>query len=630
MSVLICGFSAESEAQVLDTVDVKKSPLQGFSISGEYRFFGQHRYITDPYALDVANGEPIELSGRSLLMGDATQLPELTLNISGSPTAKTSFGTDVVIWNLKEGDFNYYRNVQLGVNLYGNFETKHANVGVRAGGIHWHSMTPFTMKSFSGYNRFSLFERNPWDPQFRDIEKRYSDYYENGAISQDVRWAQQAVQGLILDITELPLGLAVNLMYGKTQNSGSAFADVNTLTNDSTNNQFIKFLDNTIPNNVYAGRLIKSFKNGSVSLNSFNRVTYADAEAEQLIENHIHTAEFSFEQPKFRLSGELGVGQYRDPNLDLGAGEMISLRLNLPKKLTKLPIEIHAYRLSPNVVNNNAEFVNTSIVEATSAAAGGDLLIGANGVLQQSGSAILALGQMANNRQAISLNTEFEIKDLVVSVGNSVGKEIENKNNTITYGQIVNGLSISRFWRFAFPSNIGAYGRTSVLFRGVYETVELNDLSENGEVINDKYFNNLEVQAKYKYQILNASSHFFYLGAYNSVQTDFSPTTVFTEEAYIRQYSHQFENYIKVHPKLLLAQYVGIERIIGNYSTQLDIDSKRPRNQESMAFGLGLDFSMSKNTALYVRHRYFTFEDRNFEFAKFAGHETSVELKITF
>jgi len=49
-----------------------------------------------------------------------------------------------------------------------------------------------------------------------------------------------------------------------------------------------------------------------------------------------------------------------------------------------------------------------------------------------------------------------------------------------------------------------------------------------------------------------------------------------------------------------------------------------------MAFGLGLDFSMSKNTALYVRHRYFTFEDRNFEFAKFAGHETSVELKITF
>ena len=73
-------------------------------------------------------------------------------------------------------------------------------------------MTPFTMKSFAGYNRYSIFDSNPWDPEFKDINKRYDDYYKNGAISQDTRWAQQAVQGFIIDVNELPLGLSLNMM----------------------------------------------------------------------------------------------------------------------------------------------------------------------------------------------------------------------------------------------------------------------------------------------------------------------------------------------------------------------------------------------------------------------------------
>ena len=205
-----------------DTI-VKEAPLQGFNISGNYRFFAQHRVFTNPFAFEVANEEPIYLAKRSILIGDATQLPELTLNIAGNPTPGTSFGTDLVVWNQNNGDFDYYRNLQLGINLYGSFTTKYASVNIRAGGIHWHSMTPFTMKSFAGYNRYSIFDRNPWDPQFKDINKRYDDYYKNGAISQDTRWAQQAVQGFIIDVNELPLGLSLNMMYGKTQNAGSAF-----------------------------------------------------------------------------------------------------------------------------------------------------------------------------------------------------------------------------------------------------------------------------------------------------------------------------------------------------------------------------------------------------------------------
>jgi len=426
----------------------------------------------------------------------------------------------------------------------------------------------------------------------------------------------------------------MNVMYGKTQNAGSAFIDLGANANDSTNNQFFQFFENAIPNNAFAGRLIKDFKNGSVSLNSFNRLTYTDALATQEVRNSVNTLEFIFEQKNFSLYGEFGYGRYRDEinfvKRDFGRGGMASFKLKLKKSLTRLPIEIHYYRISPNAVNNNAEFVNTTIIEATSAAAGGDIVIGANGVLQQSGSAMLALGQMANNRQAISINTEWEKDNIVLSLGTSVGKEIENRNNVITYGHIVNGLTMSRFWRFFFPSNVGPYNRTSVLFRGVFENVSLTDLDENGNVVNDKFFNNLEVQAKAKYKLFDFDSHLFYLGSYNSVQPNFSALTVFTEEAYIRHYAHQLENYLKVHPRLILTQYLGWERVLGNFQTQVDIDTRRPRNQENIAIGGGFDYSLSKNTALYLRHRYFSYEDRNFFWEQYRGHETTLELKIIF
>lgn len=619
----VCGMAQQDSTK-------KKMPLQGFSISGNYRFFAQHRVFTDPYAVDVANGQPVYLPGRSILIGDASQLPELTLNISGKPTANTSFGTDLVVWNQNTGGFDYYRNLQLGINLYGNFTTPYGNVGVRAGGIHWHTMTPFTMKSFAGYNRFSVFDRNPWDPQFRETDQRYQDYFEKGAITQDDRWGSQAFQGFLIDLTELPAGMALELLYGKTQNAGSAFNTFDIDPNDSTSNAFTRFFQNTVPNNVYGGRLKKSGDKYMVSLNTFNRRSYSDILATNPIDNNVHTVDFNVDLDKIRFSGEVGVGRYRDINFDPGYGEMASLKVNFDKSLTKIPFEIHAFRLGPNVVNQNAEFVNTTITEATSAASGNELLIGANGVLQQTGSAMLGIGQMANNRQGINLNTDIEIGDVTLTLGNGIAKEIENQNSQITYGHAINGLTMSRFWRFFFPSNVGPYNQISVLFRGVFETVQLTDLSPNGQVVNDKYFNNIEAQLKYKFDLFKRPWYVFYLGMYNSIQPEFSPITVFNESAYIRYYAHQLENYYRIHPKLVLAQYIGWERAIANYDTEIDVDSRRPRNQEGFAFGAGFDYMMAKNVALYFRHRYFTFEDRSFELSRFKGHESTLELKLYF
>ena len=53
LSILMLVLSSASFAQ--EEKEVKKAPLQGFNVSGNYRFYTQHRIFTNPYAIDVAN-----------------------------------------------------------------------------------------------------------------------------------------------------------------------------------------------------------------------------------------------------------------------------------------------------------------------------------------------------------------------------------------------------------------------------------------------------------------------------------------------------------------------------------------------------------------------------------------------
>ena len=69
---------------------------------------------------------------------------------------------------------------------------------------------------------------------------------------------------------------------------------------------------------------------------------------------------------------------------------------------------------------------------------------------------------------------------------------------------------------------------------------------------------------------------------------------------------------------------------MGNNATDIDVDTYRPRDQEGWGLGIGFDQSLGRNAGLFVRHRWFAFEDRNFNLDQFAGQETVVELKVFF
>jgi opacity protein-like surface antigen len=208
---------------------------------------------------------------------------------------------------------------------------------------------------------------------------------------------------------------------------------------------------------------------------------------------------------------------------------------------------------------------------------------------------------------------------------------LEAISKTITYGHPVNGLTRSRIWRWAMGgeepiSNDGPYERYSVAYRNVYETVKL----KNDTVPVKKSFSGVELQAKYHPKAFGSKLYIYSLSKFNSIQKEWSPLPVLTEKAYVRQYSSELEVYYAINSKVVLSSYLGHERTLANFDTETDEITKRPRNQTGEGYGFGIDYTVAKNTALFLRHRWFSFEDTSFERDQFNGTETILELKLTF
>ena len=60
------------------------------------------------------------------------------------------------------------------------------------------------MGAYIGYNRYMLFDRNPWDPIGLSPFERYNNYVSQGQVSQEQRWGKRAFQGGIVELLGLP------------------------------------------------------------------------------------------------------------------------------------------------------------------------------------------------------------------------------------------------------------------------------------------------------------------------------------------------------------------------------------------------------------------------------------------
>lgn len=604
----------------------KDGELYQIRANGFYRFFATHLNMDSPYILNEAGGRTT--LPRTLFIGDDTQLPNFLINVSGRPSKSVSWGFDIYAFQFLEGDIGATYGSQipssqrppvydprsanriserlflnLGMNLYGTYQTQFGTYNLRLGGIQWFSISDLTLGSFRGYNRFILYERNPWDPIGSDIGNRYNRMYELGAINQDQRWGERAFQGVILEGGGLPGDLSFALMYGNSELTAGF---------------------NSIPNYNYGGYLRKGFKNkGYVGINTLNNQTWLDSLNTIGAGFNMVTLEYRSTLNYVELHAEVGGGVFNSPVNDYDWGEAITVKVRSTENLMKLPLEVHYYRISPYVINNNALFWNTSLNDA-------NVFNQQNSTLQQTAilapfaSSMTELGQMTNNRTGVNLNTEIKLGKVKWSLGYGVASEIEAFQNSLTFTHFVNQLIRARFWRWDFPSDIGPYGRYDKIYRDAFQTVKITD------GVATRKFNQIAAHGKYRTKIGYRNFYAFFLGRYNTAQPEFSILPKFNEEAYVRQYNSELELYYQIVKPLFINSYIGYERVLGNYQTELDAVTFKPMNQTGWGFGLGLDISLGRNAGLYLRHRWFSFDDSSFQRDNFKGQETLAELTVYF
>jgi len=605
------------------------SGIKGIQVNGFYRFFATYTRQYNGYPLSSALGDT--LLPRSLFIGDDAQLPNLLLNISGNLKDGSSWGMDVQMFQFLNGSIgtSYGKQVadslrpniqfpmgslrlggnlgaMLGMTLYGNFKTKWGSWSTSIGGIQWVAISDLTMSSFRGYNRFMLFERNPWDPMGKNITGRYQQYFEQGSIDQDNRWGNRAFQGAVINGT-LPGNFSTMLMAGKTEMNGG----------------FVR-----TPNYTIGGKVKYTGKAGFIAINGIGARNYTDSLAQESFGSNVITTEFFVRLGKHTVKGEVGVGNYFSPLHQLKPGELVQIKYNTPVYFKKLSFEATYYRISPRVVNNAALYWNTTVREySTNEIPAGS--VGSSSLLVPFASSMTRLGQFTNNRTGFNLNFQWEGKNWKWNGGLGSGAEIEKTVGSISVGNPVNQFTRSRFWRWNFPANVGPYNRYSDIYRDVYQTIQLSDDS-SGVTLYKKYFNNAELQVKHHRLIGNHDWYVFALFQANSCGREWSPITVTSEKAYVRQYSAEWETYCRLTQRLMINAYYGYERTIGNYLTNINEETFRPMNQFGLGWGYGVDIDLGKNARLYLRNRYFSFEDKSFPLDKFQGSEWTVELKAFF
>ena len=607
---------------------------QALTVFGYYRLFLYGRNMTDAYP----NLDPY---ARAYGVGDGYREPMMSVTVLGRPSSKATFGTELFLFSPYAGKLkgDNVVTMNLGINFYGNFRTDHGNFGVRAGGIHWYNLSPFTMGVYQVLDKFSIFDRTPWEGVTNTI--KYDSYYATGATSPgDLRWNNRPFQGIILNGSKLPGDFKFDLFWGKMQANAGLLGGITDPAQSipSTIDAGIKptYLgfngqSRVFPNYTYGGKLERSFgkKGHTFSYNNLSSVTALDSLDKDYRKYAIHSLALDLNVGKMKVTGELAMGNYESPTYDKKWGEALMLKFSFPKEYTFLPLDFQIYQISKDFYNQNGEIStnsNPDIIRDYGIEAG------ANSV----GGSLTQVNQLAHNRRGINLNTGIELGDFKFNVGWGLAQELESTSNLISYVHRINGLALSRVYN-PFPANatsptvFGPYGNQISFFRGVSEVVQTTDLDPaSAAAINKKYFNAVDLQAKLKAEVLGKKAYLFYLGTFLSAsdQTEIIPT--YNDNSYLFVQYHEFDLYYEILPKFIITGYVGLENTRGGRYTQWDTETNLPRDQFAQGYGLGFDWMVAKTSGIYFRHRWMEFEDKNFGLNHYKGQETTIELKTFF
>jgi hypothetical protein len=617
---IVAAQELDSSFQDLPISSNKASilPLKKLTIGGYYRFFGINRSLEQ--AFTVIPGNPYANAPAFVLgTGDVYRDPPLMLlNVSVQPTSKTYIGMDYALYhNFSGRPGESPMNLNLGINLTGSIQTDIGKFTAHMGGINWIELSGMVFSSFVGYQRFSIYERWPWEGNEISFD-RASNYYNYGNISRDMRFGMQPFRGLMVDGQELPGNIELRLLYGTTPAQA--------------------FLTNQIPSYTMGGRIRKKIGNHNLGAQFIDYRLYPDSIAKEEAGIQLHTLSYDGSIKDIKISTEFGRGRLYSEVQEAGWGNAARLNIRTPEKYTFFPLEVEGFYVSPEFINYYGNFLsgNTNIVSSAAVNQSGSTLGGSGGISNFAGS-ITDVGQVSSNRKGFSLNAWFDLtKTTKLNIGNMSATEIRSLGNELAFGHKINALPFSRF--SPFTNNIGAYGNWTSYFRGFSQSMFITDTNALGLANSLLGFNMLQLQLK---QFINTPFLPFYLlyvGSFGSAQEGFRFLPVTGNKALLRTHYHELDAIFKLSKYMSLVTTFGKEYIKGNNQLNRgdNVDgilgslANDPVNQEGTLFGLGIDYRISNNTYLYARKRWFNQQDKSFVKDQIKGTETTIELKVFF
>ena len=596
-----------------------KNPSSSITFSGYYRFLGFVRNQQETFPNN--SGKTVVISS-----GDAYREPMFLLKMNGKTRDNIAFGADLMLNSLYKGpspDLTQDLTLNLGLNLSTSIATNYGMFNFKAGGVSWYRQSRLTVWGNRSFNRISIFERRPQTPLNKTPINRYSKYYNSGLIDQGIRYGSRAFQGIFLQGSKLPFNFYVKGVIGKSNFNRSVFE-----TSDNFTASFQ--LKNTLSSN------------SKIAYNYLSSWANTDSLSDDRRNYFIHTLELDKKWNKIQVQMELGLGKYSDPISELGYGEAILLNIKTAKS-TKIPLNLQFYRISPQFVNVTGNFLNTSVLEVFPNIEG----VGTT-VRTPYQSPMVGLGFPVNNRQGLSINADVNLGQLKLNGGIGVFTEIDTSYAALSYIHNVNSQTLSRINVFA--QNWGPYNALNSTYRGVYENVNISDTTASGLANFKKFFNTIEFQAKYNNKIFGKNYYIFSLTRLNTCQKDLQLLPQVGSQTLISQLSEEIDFSIELNEKTALVLSYGIEKILGNSSTDigdspeatatntlfesLDLENfyryTNSRNQKNTLVGFGLDYKIGQNAMVFYRYNQYRYFDPNFIENHLKGWEMILELKINF
>jgi len=610
----------------------------GWSLTGYYRLFALDRRLEKPWPVLAENAfanTPPHVMGVGDIYRDP---PMMLLQAAVRPGGGASLAMDMALYSHFTGSNGQVPfNLNLGVNLYGTVPLRAFTLGIQAGGIHWTELSGMTFSAFPGYERYSLFERWPWEGATTSVERAMT-FFETGTINRDVRWARQAFKGAVLDVTRLPGGLEARVLWGKTP--------VTAVFGDPTERYTV------------GGRLRwKPSPGASVAANTVVHDLGPDATGLP-VRLALTTLDGAWTKGMWSATSEVGTGS--GTRADGWAG-----RATVKRAGKHVPWEIDAYRIGSEFINPYANFASPGI-----AASGADAAAVAGGGATGFGGSLQDVGHAASNRWGLQANAWLRpAKALRFNVGWSSSRELEVLTNRISVGHKISGLPLSRF--VAFSQAVGPYRRWNSFYRGVSEDMFITEVDEEtGLPRNPAGFSTVQLHATAR-----AAERTAHPVVLNGVATWAAAAdrriwlpgrggTYYASAAYV-----EVDVFVRLTRAVDASVTWGREQIQGGDATANLLYIKPsgetagvrvepgttfddtglagtplpgaswaggafaadgPVDQRSAHLGFGLDLRVSSNSGLYVRHRRFRQTDAHFTADDIRGTETTLEFKFFF